>query len=260
MIESQILIQTELVKSANPLQNVIFVLDYIERGSWLTSLLRKYLKVENDNMLLEVELKGNIDEYIEQSNTIILNKLSDSTTKPITKDEVKNIISEIDVIADKTAVKTNDNFKLLADEKIIEGVIKAKKAVDTLPNRTYTFNPNKQKIEISKINLNIITEQSAGQKSIEQQTHHNMILKIKLADFLGESKWKFITPDKNQIDAKIIDKDWLERFHQNAEQLASGDCLDVEVDIKETDTQKSEYTITKVNKVISDERQREFEM
>lgn len=260
MIESQISIQSELLKAANPLGHISFTLSEIQKSSILASMTRSFINVESEkNELFDSMLKGNMNEYIDQSNKIILNKLSESKTEAFTKTDIKNILSEIDMIADKTGVKENANFKLPAGKKIIEGITKAKEAVDTLPNRTYTFNPAQTKIEISKINLDI-TEQSSEQKLIEQCTKCNMILKIKLADFLGESKWKFITPDNIQIDAKILDKDWLERFHQSEEHLASGDSLDVEVDIKETNNQKNEYTIMKVNKVISDEKQREFEM
>lgn len=262
MIESQILIQTELLKSSNPLANISFVLNGIEIGSILARIVRKYIKIQDDKEeLFESELKGNIDEYIDQSNEMILNKLSGATTQSITENDVKDIIENISKIAANTGVKENSNFRIPTDEKIIETLEKAKSATDILPNGKYIFTPNTNdnKIIISKINLDIKHTEIVD-KPQEYNTQYPMILKIKIVDFLGETKWKFITSDGRKIDAKIIDTEWLDRFHQNKEHLSSGDCLDVEMDIKRIDDSKLEYTILKVNKVIKSAEQREFEM
>ena len=55
-------------------------------------------------------------------------------------------------------------------------------------------------------------------------SNQEMILKVKKPDYLGESMWDF-RHEGRTLQAKILDKNWLERFQAREEDLQPGDAL-----------------------------------
>ena len=53
---------------------------------------------------------------------------------------------------------------------------------------------------------------------------NELILKVKKADFLGDSMWEFRFGDRN-IDIKFSDKGWLEKFQTRGISLQPGDAI-----------------------------------
>lgn len=51
-----------------------------------------------------------------------------------------------------------------------------------------------------------------------------LIMKVKKADFLGDSMWEFRFGDRN-IVVKISDKEWLEKFQTNRIVVQPGDAI-----------------------------------
>jgi translation initiation factor IF-1 len=91
------------------------------------------------------------------------------------------------------------------------------------------------------------------------------MLKVKIADFLGKSRWKFKLADGRTIEAKITDTHWLNMFHLKSAIIGPGDSIEVQGVVKDMydDNGKlidSDYTITKVVKIHEAENQREIDL
>jgi len=256
MLKAQISLQNEILKSAYPFSNVSFTLDKIESGSILAKITRLLLGIDENDNLFPPQTLGDIDTYVNSASNKVLNKLSTSKNKPIKLNDISQMINDIDEVAVKTNVKENKNFNLPKKEGIIKTIKQAQQSINLLPNAKYTFYVGKESIEVSKIRLDL--QEKINEEKTEKETINNTILKIKMPDFLGKSKWKFLDSEHNVIEAKMNDQDWIDRFHNNTEQLAPGDSLDVEMITYIGHNEKSEYIISKVNKVIKNEKQGTF--
>src|SRR5947209_16866369 len=70
-----------------------------------------------------------------------------------------------------------------------------------------------------------IAPETIEQLTIRESIAHEqeMILKVKKPDFLGESRWEFV--HETAIEAKILDREWLDRFQQGLHLILPGDAL-----------------------------------
>ncbi|MBR0643320.1 hypothetical protein [Plastoroseomonas hellenica] len=82
-----------------------------------------------------------------------------------------------------------------------------------------------------------------------------MLLKVKRPDFLGEAQWDF-RHGSNLIKARIVDEEWLSRFHARRVIVQPGDSLDAEVRVvaryaASGDLVRATHTIVRVLRVVS---------
>lgn len=89
------------------------------------------------------------------------------------------------------------------------------KAEYTTADGTVAF--NKEFKYDSEFIEEILTKETINNKS-------EMVLKIKKTDYLGESMWDFKHGDR-PIQAKIIDEEWLKKFHNRKFDLRPGDSI-----------------------------------
>ena len=88
--------------------------------------------------------------------------------------------------------------------------------------------------------------------------------KIKTADFLGKSRWKFKIHDNSTVEAKILDEKWLARFHARIITIGSGDSIEILGALKETFDEfgkciDRQYIINEIVRVIKPEESKELE-
>ena len=256
MFESVINTQTELVRKLNPLLNVEFVLTDVKSASMWADLTRKTITVEDDRQsLLKDETKGDVNEYVNRSTEALFQKMAESKNKILHSNDILALAKEINEIAKETKTIESPNYKAPDVLLIADAFENAKKATKLLSNDdSFEFiRVGKEPISVSKVQTEI--DKSAlvsetKEKVVERL--QSMTLKIKIADFLGTTKWKFLTEEGKSIDVKIDDSGCLDNFHNNGNTfLASGDSLKVDGIIKETFDKfgtliDSEYTITKV--------------
>lgn len=263
MFESIIDTQTELVRKVNPLLNVEFVLADVKSASIWVDLTRITITVEDDRQsLLKDETQGDVNEYVNRSTEAIIQKMAESKNKVLHSSDVLALANEINEIAKETKTIESPNYKAPDVLLIADALENAKKATKLLSNDdTFDFvRLGREPISVSKVQTDIdkSTLISETKEKVVERTQ-SMTLKIKIADFLGTAKWKFLTEEGKTIDVKIDDSGWLYNFHNSGNTfLASGDSLRVDGIIRETFDKlgnliESEYTITKVNGIIHNE-------
>lgn len=264
MFQAIITTQTELIRKLNPLLDVDFLLTDVKSASIWADITRKIITVEDDSeSLLADETQGDVNEYINHSTKLFIEKMADSKNKVIKSNDVIDLTNCINKIAKETNVDNTPNFQIPNVLTIAEALETATKATKLLSEGdSFEFIRSGEKnISVSNVYTEIdksklVTE--LKEKIVEEPV--SMTLKIKIADFLGTAKWKFLTEDGKSIDVKIEDSGWLENFHNNANTtLASGDSLQVEGNLKKTfdkyDTLiETEYTIKKIKGIIRNEK------
>jgi hypothetical protein len=267
MFNSIININTELIKKVDPLIDVQYLLLDIRHGSIFSDIIKKIIIPEKgDNVTAFPEAKGNILDYSNFSQNGIIDSLTEKEGQIIKNDKIDEIQEKIVGYSSTTGVKENLNFRPPNKMTLAN-------AIDLLSESTtmlaagdkYYFQGETGRKEIRKIYTDIDyneLKREMAKKIIETPIH--LILKIKIADFLGKSRWKFKLDNNIAIEAKILDEDWLEKFHSKIEIIGPGDSIEISgivTDIYDDFGNRidSQYTILKVIKVHKPNGQRELE-
>jgi len=267
MFSSIIDINTELVKKIDPLIEIKFLLVDISHGSIWTNYLKQIIIPEkDDNVTVYPEGKGNIPDYTRFSQGRIIDTLSNANGQLIKNENINEIHDTIVKYSHMTGVNENPNYK--PPNKLVLA-----NAIDSLGKSTtilaasdkYYFQDKYEKKEIRKIYTEIDyneIKREMTKKKVETTIH--IKLKIKTADFLGRSRWKFKLDNNNTIEAKILDEDWLERFHAQRENIGPGDSIEISGTVIDSyddfgNLIYSQYIILKVIKVHKPYEQSKFE-
>ena len=260
MFQSVIDTQTELVRKINPTLNVDFLLTDVKSASIWADMTRRTITIEEEpGTLLKDETTGDVNEYVNRSTEVIIQKMANSQNSTIHSNDVIEIANKIDEIAKETKISESPNFKAPNIVVIADALEMATKSTKLLSEGdSFEFiRKDKEPISVKKVYTDIDKSKlvsEAKEKIVEIEKA--MILKIKIADFLGTTKWKFLTVEGKSIDVKIDDSGWLDNFHNSGKTaLVSGDSLDVDGILKETFDKygtliDSEYTITKVKGIV----------
>jgi hypothetical protein len=267
MFTSIININTELIKKIDPLIDVQYLLRDIRHGSIFSDIIKKIIIPEKeDNVIVFPEVKGNILDYSNLSQDGIIDSLTENEGQIIKNNKMDEIQEKIVRYSSATGVNANLNFRF-------PNKITLANAIDLLSEATtmlavgdkYYFQGKIGRKEIRKIYTDIDyneLKQEMAKKIIETPIH--LALKIKIADFLGRSRWKFKLDNNATIEAKILDEEWLEKFHSRIELIGPGDSIEISgtaTDIYDDFGNRidSQYIILKVIKVRKPDVQREIE-
>jgi len=260
MFESVMKIQTELVRKANPLLNINFVLADIKSASVWGDLVTEVITVEETgNELLTDETKGNLNDYITKSTELVIQKMAHSKERIIHNHDIHELVDKIKEIADSTRVSETPNYKKPSLTVFADALDDANQATNLLPMQDsfYFIRDKQEPISLNKVYIEIDKNSLLSEdksKIIERDVA--MTLKIKIADFLGTAKWKFLTEEGKIIEAKIDDDGWLDNFHNNGSPtLCSGDALEIDAHITESFDSSgklvdTEYVITKIKRIV----------
>lgn len=219
-----------------------YVLQGLEFGS-IKSKIAQLIREIPDEAIKELEWKKVIGHFLVKAKYLILKHLEGekqidsavdlaSLAKKIEVEKSKilgankYIINEINTYSLLFVMEPFVNIaSQLNDDERIEYVSPAGKANVT---NALTFNRAKILWEL-------------GDKQFESETTE--ILKIKKIDFLSNnSLWSF-KRDNKPIDAKVVDQEWLNRYHAREYPLMPEDSLKVK--LKTTYTNRSDGTVVK---------------
>jgi hypothetical protein len=267
MFNSIIDINIELIKKIDPLIDVKFLLVDISRGSIYTNYIKQIIIPEkDDNVIAYPEEKGNILDYTRFSQGRIIDTLSDADEQIIKNENINEIHGKIVEYSHVTGVNENPNFKP-PNKLIIAGAIDlmGKSTTMLAVSDKFYFQDNYGRKELRKVYTDIDYDEIKREMAKRiTETPIQLKLKIKTADFLGKSRWKFKLDNNHTIEAKILDEKWLAAFHAQIINIGPGDSIEISGILKETfddfgkciDTQ---YIINEVIKVHKSEEQNEFE-
>ena len=225
LIESAQALDAHLALSIGASVRTSLVLQDVEAAS-LKAKLKTVIESLPDEALKAGEVKKVIGHFLVAAKHKILDWCGDRT-EIADLEEVKQLQNDIHILAEASDVKMLPAYApveiptLLGDITAIREALSYLAANDeaTLTSNTgqSTYNPG---LEVSQaIVRELVTREKISSKG-------ERIVKIKKPDYLGSSKWEFKYAGR-AIEAKILDKIWLQRFQTNHVSLNPGDSLRV---------------------------------
>ena len=246
----------QLIRSIDSSIEPILMLEDIEAGS-LRTWLRSQLTIVSDDVLKEGDWKKILGLYLVRSKHIIIRWLDGKATIT-SRAEVEELEQQLLNAAVETEVRRIPIYQPIQRKALLGGIEEISTALAHLeqPDTAALITSD----GLVEFNLNFrINADTIDDLSVEDNISHQeeMILKVKRPDFLGEAKWEFVY--ERAIDAKIEDREWLQRFQDGDEQILPGDSIRalVQVDVKygfDQEVVNKDYRILKVLKVIHRER------
>lgn len=227
-------------------------LEHVESGS-IKIFIENAIKMVDDEALEEGDVKKLICRYIKSCKYLTLEYLQKTDEQK--KKDLQKLQEDIFQKSRENELGKLKTYKTVPKLKLAENIASL--------NKTFGSLTAKESIKIKQENrtLELAHNPELSIKTFEEEitekifkTQIPMTLKIKKADYLGDSQWEFRHSGKS-IFAKITDSDWLKRF-QNAEVTAKPqDSLDCLVNIETRHDNNNEvidinHEIVKVNDVV----------
>jgi len=267
--EHVILFQSDLIHSIDPLIDIRFFLLGIRPGSIFSDYVKKIIYPEQtDPVTARPEPKGNLLDFVNQSQGDLLGTVDTKPNLVINNDTVSEIQERVIKNAQTSGVASSPNFRAISKTSIADSVLLLEEATHYLrEEETYTFtNGNVVETKVIRRIQTKIDKQAIKMELANTflETPIHMRLKVKIADFLGKSRWKFKLEDGTTIEAKILDETWLYSFHTKNQIIGPGDSIEIKGKMKELfdkygNVVDTEYTIENVIRIHEANEQREFE-
>lgn len=246
-------IDSELLKSLQVHADNHLLLSDVKEGS-LRIILRNALTKIDDNDLKKLDAKSIIGTFLVEAKKHLLRKLEDEQGIRGPED-VRKLSSEIQSLATHTDVKYLPDYQPPSVLGLVNGMrlIGAARRELSAADRLFV-DEGKERIElkaVTSIEEVPFQELLSENKTIQSDIPTTLI--IKKPDYIGNSKWEFRS-DRGIIHARIIDTQWLERFHRKEVRLHPGDAIEcflqVEVFLGEDNRPlNTVYTVTRVLRV-----------
>ena len=243
-----------LAKTAGHELTFVQTLESFQSGSFISKIKESFEYVSQES-LSDAPPPETVN-YIRESRRKLLTTLRDNPKiediEPITK-----VAKEIEDIAREKRVQESLIYRPIQPIEIADslaGVVEPTRSLQD-PERV-TFQ------EVGQQDIAVPPESSVATHKIEEALIHrkisitrDIILKIKRPDYLGEAMWDF-KHGKNTIQAKVLDAEWLEKFHNKEVLPGPGDSLEVSAVITEEYDKhgnliRDRYEIAKVNSIIA---------
>ncbi|MFC1995200.1 hypothetical protein ACFLVK_02190 [Chloroflexota bacterium] len=223
IIDAFQVLDEHLVRSIDIKIEPVLLLEDIESGSvrtWIATNLRAI----PDDAIYHLDWKRFVGYYLVRGKYTIINFLEGTTT--ITNiDQISPLRDDLRILAEETGVRMLPDYKQIEPRLLlgdISNISSGLSYLSTDDKATYITRED-------KVGFNL--EFKLSPESIEELfvqevlTQENMlIMKVKKADFLGDSMWEFRFGDRN-IVVKISDKEWLEKFQTNRIIIQPGDAI-----------------------------------
>jgi hypothetical protein len=266
MFEGIVTLQTEVIKKVDPLIDIQFFLSDIRHGSIFSDYIKKILIPEVGDTTAPPEAKGDLLQYSQLSQEGAMKCIVEKEGEVIKNEKIHEIKKEILRYSEETGVNRNANFRPPNVLKIASSIELLGKSTSLLSLSDKFYFPNNRRIkEVGKIYTAIDYAELKIEiaKKINETPIHK-ILKIKIADFLGKSKWKLVLENGEIIKVKILDSEWLNKFHFRKETIGSGDTIEFDGIVRDVFDESdnlidSQYTILKIIMVHEAEHENELD-
>lgn len=225
------------------------VLESIEQGSiriWLKNILR-YKEEE-----LRVFDFSAIKLYLVDAKAALINFTKERVSVR-SKSELIPLQDQFKELVDSTHLNLLDNTPP-STSKLLSSIdeFQAANAELQSSDRLYYLTRHKKLSTNPKFKLSPEDKEKLSLEGSEE-LEIEVILKVKKADYLGESQWEFMYRNK-KIVAKVNDLDWLNAFRQREFTIASGDAIKAKVKVitehNSKDILVQKYSVEKVIGII----------
>lgn len=214
-----------IAESVNTKVKSNIILDDIEKGS-LIGRFWNALVISEDGQIDNSPEEDKIEEYIEESRANTLKFIAEKKSSVEDLEELRESIAKI---AEDKKIKETFNYAEL-------DILKLAKSVNTINDATENLNDN-ESFELKSENIEVKEIKSGTAKididAVEEALTDNEIINeselfylIKKPDFLGDTAWGFKHGNKS-VTVKILDQDWLVKFHAGKIIVVPGDSLQV---------------------------------
>jgi len=199
------------------------VLEDIQRGS-LKTVIRNIIQDLPDEDLRDANFKRILGHYLVKGKHAVL-KWCQDTPKLVSPDQVDALEGELVRIAEESninqlpAYRKPDRVQLLTN---ISSIQKSTRHLETNDSVYYTCDAGSSKVTDAIEISDAIVENVLTMEIIDDR--HEVILKVKKADYLGASKWVFKF-EGHAIDVSITDRDWLDKFQHKMVSVQPGDSI-----------------------------------
>jgi len=223
MIDAFQVLDEHLVSSIDIRIEPVLLLEDIKSGSVKTWLATK-LRAIPDDAIYHLDWKRLVGYYLLRGKYRIVNFLEGTTT--ITNvDQIKSLQDDLHILAKETGVRMLPDYKPIEPRLLLGDISNISSSLSHLSADDKASYITRE----DKVGFNL--EFKLSPESIEELfvqevlTRENvLIMKVKKADFLGDSMWEFRFGDRN-IVVKISDKEWLEKFQTNKIIIQPGDAI-----------------------------------
>ena len=225
LIESFENIDKHLAQSLNLSVSTKLVLEKIEGGS-IKAKFRSVIEKIPDEALKKADIKSIIGCFLHEGKHKILN-WCDERDKIESHEDVKKLQSDILKLAEATDLAYIPAYTEIKEEDLLTDIYSMQGSLAYLEHGDVaTFISNKVKSIFNK-NLKVSPEVIKEMITKEIIPSENIrILKVKKADFLGNSKWSF-KYEGRIIEAKILNQEWLKQYQNRLVELGPGDSIRV---------------------------------
>jgi hypothetical protein len=252
-----------LVSSIDVRIEPVLLLEDIETGS-IKTWISTALKMLPDDAIYNFEWKKLVGYYLLKAKYRIINFLEGTTT--ITNvNQIKPLQNELNILAQETGVRMIPDYKQIDTRLLLEDMSNISSSLSHLvagDKAVYITKEEKAFLNMEfKLAPDSIEELYVQEVLVQEITQ---IMKVKKADFLGDSMWEFRFGEKN-IPVKISDKEWLDKFQSNKVNIQPGDAIKGIVQISDKyDTERNlishSYELLQVIDVIKMQNSNQIEM
>lgn len=225
LIESAQTLDSHLALSIGASVRTSLVLQDVEAAS-LKAKLRTVVEALPDEALKEGEVKKVIGHFLVAAKHKILDWCGERT-EIANLEEVKQLQSDIHKLAEQSDVKLLPAYAPIAIPTLLADITAVHQSLSYLAaNDEATLSSTEGQ---SKFNAEFEVSQAMVQELVTREkiaAKGERIVKIKKPDYLGTSKWEFKYAGR-AVEAKILHKEWLQRFQNNQVSLNPGDSLRV---------------------------------
>lgn len=225
LIESLESIDKHLAQTLNISISTNLVLEDIQSGS-IRASFQSIIEEIPDEALKNGEIKPIIGHFLHKSKHKILEWCSERD-KIANRSEVKKLQDDILELAEETDLTHIPAYIPLDEESLLTDINSMQESLTYL-DKTDSAKLISNHVE-STFNKELMVSSEVVKEMITREiivTESERILKVKKADFLGNSKWSF-KYERHIIEAKILNDEWLEKYQNRIIELHPGDSIKV---------------------------------
>ncbi|MGA8615647.1 MAG: hypothetical protein WB760_28990 [Xanthobacteraceae bacterium] len=202
----------------------LMVLEDIEAGS-IKVFLKTILENIDDQALKDGEYRRAIGPALVRAKYAAIEFLNQE--KGAATAQVDTLRETLQNIARETDARHLPDYPPIHEAKLVaslDTIQDAKRALSPQDKLTIETEDRTYEVDLSKTWEPSEVVQTPAEPTSERDSEAEIILTIRRPDMLGDSMWQF-GHGNQRISARVLDENWLERFHRGSIAIRSGDAL-----------------------------------
>lgn len=204
-----------------------YFLEDVEAQS-LRANIRLFIEDFEDEHLLAFDWKRIVGKFLFRAKHLLL-KILEENPKLETAEQLNRVAQDIDLLASESGALQLPGYRAVVPSEMLKAIGSIATSMESLGEKdSVQYMHNEDLIAVKKIEVMNVDDYDAMTFEPIHEGQHDEALKIRKPDFIGNTGWGFIRQGKN-ISIKIVDEDWLKRFHEGEITLRPGDSMRVRI-------------------------------